>query len=64
MKDSSRKGLAEATGLGIIFISLCVTSALGWWAGEKISELAIYVAGKIAEGGDEKLSKDLGIDED
>lgn len=64
MKDTTRTTLAAATGLGIIFIGLCATSALGYWAGGEITKLAIRVAGKIAEGGDEKLVKDLGIEDE
>lgn len=64
MKKSTRKNVAAATGLGIIFIGLCATSALGYYMGGEITKLAIRVAGKIAEGGDEKLVKDLGIEDE
>ena len=62
MKDSTRTGLATAAGMGIIFTGLFATSAIGYWAGGKITKLAISVAEKIMEGGSEKIIEDLGIE--
>lgn len=54
MKDSTRAGLATAAGMGIIITGLFATTALGYWAGGKFTDLAVFVSGKIMEGGSKK----------
>lgn len=62
MKDSTRAGLATAAGMGIIITGLFATTALGYWAGGKLTDLAVFVSKKIMEGGSEKIIENFDID--
>ena len=64
MKETTKTVLATAAGMGIIITGLFATTALGYWAGGKFTDLAVFVSGKIMEGGSEKIIEDLGITEE